>query len=183
MLQKFRINRKFINNNIAALWYKSIIRPILEYGASVHFDTRKSIINSLTSIENKCLKIIDCGSKAVTRLKFNIPNIENRLKYLIYNLFFKLSHNHVPCIDENLLQHRANPSTRLGASGGFLLVEGSIYLGCKLYNNLPLKIRGIQSLKDFKKELKLHLIYNKITMNYNWQFENLFLFPILVLNI
>ena len=159
VLQNFRINRKFISDNIAALWYKSIIRPILEYGASVHYDIRKSIKNNLVSIENRCLKVIDCGTKAVTRQKFNIPNIENRLKYLYLVSFFKLSHNHVPSIDDSLLPQRANPSTRLGTSGGFLLAEGTIYLGCKLFNDLPLTIRGIQSLKEFKKELKLFLMY------------------------
>ena len=160
VIQNLAINRKFISGDVAALWYKCIIRPILEYGASVHYDTRKSVIKNLLSIEYRCLKIIDKGPKTETRQRFNIPSIENRLKYLYLVSFFKLTHNYVPLIDDGLLPHRAASSTRLGMSGGFLLGKNSIYLGCRLYNNLPHQIRAIQSLKDFKKELKFHLIYN-----------------------
>jgi hypothetical protein len=163
IIKNFMINRHYINNKIAAAWYKSLIRPILEYGAPSIYTASQSLIKEVISIENRCLKIISTNSKSQTRIDYNIPLIENRLKYLYLLAFFKLTHDYVPSINNTLLPVKIDSATRLGVSGGYLLGVGlgaktTLSFGASLFNALPQHIRGIYLLKDFKNESKLHIL-------------------------
>jgi hypothetical protein len=163
VIKNFMTNRKYISSSIAAVWYKSLIRPILEYCAPVTFTTSESNKKEILTIENRCLKIISSGSKSITRANFYIPSVLDRLKYLYLVSFFKFTHGLVPIIDENLLPTKSSSYTRLGATGGFLLktsssVKTTLNFGVTLFNNLPRQIRGIGFLKEFKAELHRHLL-------------------------
>ena len=65
-------NRKYITDKIAAIWYKCLIRPIIEYCAAVLFSGNNYLTNEIERIENRCLKIISSESKSVTRYRFYI---------------------------------------------------------------------------------------------------------------
>lgn len=161
VIQNFNRNRKFITANISSIWYKQLIRPLLEYCAPAIFCSNKYIIKDILAIENRCIKIISSHSKTLTRYQHDIPLINYRLKYLFLVAFFKLTHKIVPIIDELLLPKRASSSvTRLGATGGFLLGAGTgqvMAQGVVQYNDLPQQIRSLSCLKLFKASLKAHL--------------------------
>jgi hypothetical protein len=163
IIKCFMQNRKNVTSNTAAIWYKSIIRPILEYCAPTTFTSSLTIQNKLLAIENRCLKIINLQEKCITRQEHGIPPLLNRLKYLHLLAFFKLTHGLVPSIDNAILPTRAEPTTRLGAAGGFLLGVSSgsrttLNFGVAVFNSLPPQIRSSQFLKEFKKELRNHLL-------------------------
>jgi hypothetical protein len=165
VIKNFMSNRRFLTENIAAIWYKTLIRPVLEYCAPIIYGGSKSLIKNITSIENKCLKIISSNSKSITRLNFNIPFIEDRLKYLYILAFFKLTHGYVPSIDDILIPAKVDSVTRLGATGGYLLGVSSgagttLTFGAALFNSLPQHIRGLSTLYDFKKDSKAQLLNN-----------------------
>ena len=159
LIQHFARSRKYITNYLAAIWYCSLIRPILEYGAPLLFTAHGYIKNELLKIENRCLKIISQQPKSVTSFKHSIPLLEHRLKYLHVIAFYKLTHSLVPTIDIELLPHRPlSVGTRLATSGGFLLGGGPVSLGTTYFNSLPPGVRALPNLKSFKKELKRHLL-------------------------
>ena len=90
VIQNFSRNRKYISDSLAATWYKSLIRPILEYGAPVLYISHKFITAELNKIENRCLKIINTFEiKSVMKFKHNIPSLERRLRYLFLLAFFQ----------------------------------------------------------------------------------------------
>jgi hypothetical protein len=158
VIQNFGRNRKYINDHIAATWYKQLIRPILEYGAPIIHCSNNYIKKEILAIENRCLKIINKGSKASTRLNHNIPLINYRIKYLFLVAFFKFSHQLVPTIDETLLPDKPTSlMTRLSTTGGFLLGKSSnriMHIGITQFNSLPPDVRASTVLKDFKLSLK-----------------------------
>ena len=123
IMSNFMKNRKYINENVATIWYKGLIRPILEYCASINYTASQKIINSFLAYENRCLKIINFKqTKINTRIKNNIPSLDSRMKYLYILTFFKLSEKVVPLIDPIILPTKIESTTRLGVSGGFLLL-------------------------------------------------------------
>ena len=115
------------------------------------------------SIENRCLKIISSVSKNTTRLKFNIPFLDDRLEYLYVLSFFKLTHGYVPVIDNLIIPVKVDSVTRLGNTGGYLLGVGSglkttLSYGASVFNSLPQHVRSLHLLKDFKRDSKAHLL-------------------------
>jgi hypothetical protein len=160
IMSNFNRNRKFLSPNLAALWYKGLIRPILEYGAPLLYCSNQSLHNEILKIENRCLKIINFDQhKNTTRSIHNIFPIPQRLKYLYLLSFYKLIRGLVPCIDNSLLPVGLSSDTRLADGGGFRLA-GSChkfslnYLGAKLFNELPSSIRTQSNLKSFKAHLR-----------------------------
>ena len=165
VIQNFHRNRKFITPYVASIWYTGLIRPMLEYGAPALYTARKYITSELARIENRCLKIISLESKSITRYKFNITEINIRLKYLYLLAFYKLSHSLVPPIDNLLLPKPSVGVTRLGASGGFLLGGGLDGIGVKCFNDLPSDIRAMPTIKKFKTSLKKYLFNTEIDID------------------
>lgn len=159
-------NRKYINCSIAATWYKSIIRPNLEYCASLLLSNHNYIKNDLLKIENRCLKIIDpLSHKIDTRYIFNIPSLTIRLQYLYLLSFFKINFKLVKSIDNELLPKRSLNFTRLSTDTGFLLGKDKAKFlinnfGAKLFNDLPPHVRNKNDLKSFKSSLRIYLIYS-----------------------
>ena len=39
LIQNFARNRQYLSDKLAAIWYKSLLRPILEYGAPLLFSS------------------------------------------------------------------------------------------------------------------------------------------------
>ena len=83
IISNFERNRKFLNENLAAVWYTGLIRPNLEYCAPLLFCTNEYIKMDILKIENRCLKIIYFNrSKAETRHIHKINPVTKRYHYL-----------------------------------------------------------------------------------------------------
>ena len=55
VIQDFHRNRKFITPYIASIWYTSLIRPILEYGAPSLYTARKFITSEFIKVYGKAI--------------------------------------------------------------------------------------------------------------------------------
>lgn len=158
--------RKYLNDQLAALWYKALIRPHLEYGAAVMFGTSTANIKELKKIESRCLKIInkDTG-KDLTRVKHDITDIEIRLKYFYILAFYKIFNKLVPIIDHNIIPQRPNVTcTRLNSFNGAIIgrncgTSSILNMGASIFNSLPAKVRSIKNFKSFKTALKSLLLH------------------------
>ena len=165
VLQNFMSNRKYITSSIASYWYKSLIRPILEYRGSIIFSSTKNVKNQLVVIENRCLKVINYEkSKEFTRAQYDLTQLEYRFKYFYLITFFKMIHSITPIIDESLIPDLITSNTRLGTSGGLVMGVGVgprtvKNFGVALYNALPPKMRAVGSLKIFRELLRRHLLH------------------------
>ena len=163
LLDCFARNRKYCSAQTAAKWYKSILRPNLEYCSSILFSSGHSNLKLISKIENRCLKIIDVfDTKDNTRLLYNIPSIELRFKYTYLIQFYKLYHKLVPIIDDTLIPTKSvSDRTRFGLTDGVLLgggAPGTIHnFGAKQFNDLPSRIRAINDLESFKINLRNYL--------------------------
>ena len=68
--------------------------------------------------------------------------------------------------DEILMPTRpVGGTTRLAASGGFLLGDGPVNIGSKVFNSLPPDIRALPSLASFKKALRKNILVCEIDDN------------------
>ena len=165
VIKNFMRCRKFLSGRLAALYYKCLIRPILEYCGPVLATSTKKISKGIEAIENRCIKIISPGAKTVTRSIYNIHPITKRLKYLYLLAFNKLTTRLVPCVDEGIIPNYSHTNTRLGASGGFILnkhatttTATTLGFGASLFNSLPQQIRCILIHNSFKNKLKRFFI-------------------------
>ena len=163
LLDCFARKRKYCSAHTAAMWYKSILRPNLEYCSSILFSSGNTNLKTITKIENRCLKIINISdTKDNTRLLHNIPSIALRFKYTYLIQFYKLYHGLVPVIDDALVPVKSvSDRTRFGVTDGVLLgsgAPGTIHnFGAKLFNELPSRIRAINDLESFKINLRNYL--------------------------
>ena len=164
IITSFQRNRKFLNSRLAALWYKGLIRPNLEYCAPILHCTGATIKHESERIENRCLKIINFNdSKIKTRDKHNIHHIYKRFEYLFLMSFYKLINGLVPVIDHGLLPEKLKSNTRLAGHDGLRQgrAEFGFSLNCyaaKLYNDLPPDIKLCSTIKNFKKALRCHVL-------------------------
>lgn len=164
IITNFERNRKYISPDLAALWYTGLIRPHLEYCAPLTFSTNLSNREVLLKIENRCIKIIDFWKpKSETRQQFDIPELTLRIKYLYLLSYYKLINNLVPIIDADLLPERLCSNTRLATGIGFRLALKSHRFsinnyGAHFYNNLPISIKTLSSLKVFKVALRRQIL-------------------------
>ena len=163
IISNFERNRKFLNENLAAVWYTGLIRPNLEYCAPLLFCTNEYIKKDILKIENRCLKIINFNrSKAETRHIHKIYPVTKRYHYLYMLSFFKLIENLAPIIDQSLMPERLKTDTRLGKSEGLRLSKDKFSFalanfGAKLFNDLPPTIKQCHDLKYFKLAIKSHI--------------------------
>ena len=165
VIKNFMRCRKYLSSRIAAMYYKCLIRPILEYCGPILTTASKFILKGISAIENRCLKIISPINKTTTRLIYNIPLITVRFKYLYLLAFNKLTSKLVPSIDEEIIPNYSHTNTRLGVSGGFILgreairaANTTLNFGASLYNDLPQQIRSLTFHRSFKSKLKFYLL-------------------------
>ena len=160
IITSFERNRKFLSSSLAALWYKGLIRPNLEYCAPLLFCSNDYIKKEILKIENRCLKIIDFNQhKTETRKSFNIYTILLRHKYLYMLTYYKLINELVPIIDKKLMPEKLKSVTRLAVSDGLRISNHNVKFSLNGYNDdLPRDIKLSQNLKSFKSAIKNHIL-------------------------
>ena len=135
----------FLNESLAAVWYKGLIGPSLKYCAPLLYYSNEYIKKDILKIENRCLKIL-YRPKVETRPRHNIQFITKRYHYFYILTYFKQINKLVPIIYASLLTLKLKSGTRLGKSEGLMLSKEKY----RLYNDLPPNIKLCHDLKSFK---------------------------------
>ena len=172
LVWKFSQIRQNIDQSTAKLYYTSLLRPQLEYAATVIFNLSSTNSKTLETIQNRCLRIITQSplrtSAANLRDQLKIPTLQNRRKYLYLCEVFKMRNNINPAITPCLnVSHTTRynmrsktsskiPIPRMNKSVGQRSLD---YLGAITYNTLPDYIKTITHYNTFKKQLRAHLLY------------------------
>ena len=141
--------------------YNALIRPHLQYCATVWQSTFKSHLKTLDSIHKNALKIIKhtedyLSLKSLFELSclvFAFRFLSGLLPPPFRNLFRLVSEQHLPITRLSAQIHtRHTPTVRSDFSPDIVCA--------KAYNTLPLELRGRSSLGSFKKRIKNYLVLN-----------------------
>ena len=157
--------------------YYAIVFPHLMYGILLWGCSSKNNLHKLQMLQNKCLRIIE-GWQIKQKLeplfiKFKIFNIDQLLNFEIAKFMFLYQRNKLPQLFNNYFSYIkviTSRQTRKADKDDLYLplhktkrAQKSIkYVGVKIWNDIPLKIRTLPFNK-FKQKYKLHLFQKSAT--------------------
>ena len=157
--------------------YYAIVFPHLMYGILLWGCSSKNNLHKLQMLQNKCLRIIE-GWQIKQKLeplfiKFEIFNIDQLLNFEIAKFMFLYQRNKLPQLFNNYFSYIkiiTSRQTRKADKDDLYLplyktkrAQKSIkYIGVKIWNNIPLKIRTLPFNK-FKQKYKLYLFQKSAT--------------------
>ena len=160
--------------------YKSLIRPIIEYGNSVWAPYKCSVIDDIESIQRYFTKrIIGCSHLSYTeRLKkLNLPSLSYRRLRGDMIEVFKIAHNfYDPQTTDKLLKFHSDPKTR---SNGYKIMKVTTNTTkfhhfftnriTNTWNSLPTYVVSAETMNAFKNSLDKHFskIMYDVRMSYN----------------
>ena len=160
--------RKKIPKDILLQLFKTIVRPVLEYGDVVWTGLTKGDQNSLESVQYRAARMISghhglpYPSHQTVYSQLRLPSLTFRRKFHTLTTLFKLLNGHCPPHLQSLL-----PSTRLSATESrYPLRNGRnlstqipksvrtqkafFHTATQLWNSLPVETRTATSLRLFK---------------------------------
>ena len=161
--------RNIVPPKVAEQIYYAFVYSRLIYGIEIYGMAKSSSIKPLQTMQNRVLKILTFKNKRYST--FSLYNDLDLLKinqlhtYSVAVLIYKYSKNMLPTLYENIFKpknsncniNRRNMlfnTTHVSRCHGKSLMNNYC---CKIWNKLPISIRQSQSVRVFKKQVKLHL--------------------------
>ena len=181
--------RKLRNNNLLLQVYKSYVQPRLDYGITLYGCSTQKNIDLIQRVQNHAARLItgnfdyiNCrGIELVKSL--NLYTIRDRRDYFLTILMFKSIHGIAPTYlsDRVVMNFDVNGyDTRTSDMELYLPTlreeayrNSFMYMGGKLWNDLPEFVQNSANIESFKRNYKM----SKLLMN-SWliqQFLRLFL--------
>ena len=168
--------RKHLPYNTAIQLYYAFLYSRISYGIEVYGKAKSSILKPLQIIQNRVLKILTFKpSKYSTNIlhrDLNLLKISDIYTLRTGTLIYKYTQNSLPPIFNNILnpsppvvlniQTRNNKffsTTKQNNKYGHLMLNNCC---CKLWQNIPLYIKGSKSLNLFKNNIRLFLLESYI---------------------
>lgn len=117
VLGYLRRNLSSAPSTLKLLLYKSLVRPKLEYAASVWDPCSSSLINAIELVQNNAARFIHCNyhrTASVTLMKesLSLPSLAHRRSLARLSLYHKIYH-HIPELRSELLPPPPYVSSRL----------------------------------------------------------------------
>ena len=142
--------------------YTSLVYPHVTYGIDVYGNSCRVAVGRIKRLLGRCIKLIGdgtCDTGSYRRL--GLFDYESMLKYFCLLKFFRYNHeglsNHFSNkIASSNISHDLNTrfSTNRNLTNPFVrsskLYRSFFYVALHLWNSLPLNVRVITNLKDFK---------------------------------
>ena len=169
-LRKISKVRKYLTVDATRSLVNAYVVSRMDYGNSLLVELPAYLIKKIQRVQNYAARIInrttweDSISKQLKELHW-LP-IKERIQYKVILFVFKALNNLAPTYLKRLLIHR-NPVRTLRSSQQRLLYikrfrtrygkRAFSYIGPKLWNQLPLEMRTVDSLPNFKTLLKTYL--------------------------
>ena len=173
-LYRIKNIRKYLTLEACTVLVLGLVVVHLDYANSLFVGLPKKDIQRLQRVQNFAAKVIlrrrkrDSATRCLKELHW-LP-VHLRIEYKICVTVFKCIHNQAPKYLQDMIQTRATTSIRItrSTSDQTLLVvpatrkktqadRGFRVAGPKLWNQLPVCIRNIDGLPDFKQKLKTFL--------------------------
>ena len=153
LLSSLRTN---LDSKTASLVYKTMITPLILFNSIIKLNFTQTQLNKLTSLDNRAKFITkDCNIPSTINLvKRNACNIVHKSIYGLaywnfHNYFEKLNHGKNTRNNKSLLRL---PKIKLEVGR-----SSFSYMGARLFNDLPLNIRKLDTHQQFKREIREYL--------------------------
>ena len=142
--------------------YKTYVRPLLEYSASIWDPWQKKYINQIEMVQHRAVRYIFNDyqhTSSITSMlnKLSFPTLEKRRKISSLTMFHKIYHRKVrinfPTYIKPTLRHRFSiPYSRINAHKSSFFPRTA-----RLWNDLPPDLSSCQDLEAFRAGLAHHL--------------------------
>ncbi len=169
--------RKYIDQDTAFTLYRSLLLPVLDYCSIVYMTASKNSLQKVQKIQNSACRIILFADRR-THVKemheeLKLLYMDERAMYNFCVILFKCLNNMAPEYLKDLLTSRAdahNINTRAANEGELHVPRARTRAGeCAFYvrgpstwNTLPLNLRIIANLNEFKREIIDYLLSLRI---------------------
>ena len=162
--------RKKLSITTAIKIYNAIVKPHFQYCSTILFLTSQGDIARLQKLQNKAMRIIlKCAR--LTHIKdmlerLNWLNITQLIKLNVLLFVFKMKNDMLPSYLCNNLKYisdsqpynlRSAQNFRLQYKATSRAQNTMMFKGLQLYNNLPSKIKSLNTLQNFKREVIKYL--------------------------
>ena len=161
-LQKLR---RQLTENLSRRIYKQTILPILDYCSFVHNSSNKNMQQKLDSLQNRALRVIVLEHNTrlnmdPIRLRLGFQNLHERRDYQLVMSINKCRKrfnldNHIPIHARTRAGYKLN--INLGRHNTTTYERSPLYLGTKIWNDLPYVLQRIDHKEEFKTRLKMYL--------------------------
>jgi hypothetical protein len=164
--------RRFIDRNTCSHAVRSLVLSRLDYGNSLLGGISVANTQRLQRLQNRAARLIYCVNKRTSappllRELHWLP-VQQRIHFKILLHVYNCVNNTAPSYLKNLIHFYKSGRSNLRSSNDVLRLDVPIpkrnvgesafsFIGPKLWNDLPLKIRQAKNVKLFKKQLKTHL--------------------------
>ncbi len=168
--------RKFLDENDTNTAAHAFVTSIMDYGNSLLYGISDYLIDKLQVLQNSAVRAVKKKRKfdhiSEARMSINWLPVEARIKFKYLLLTWKCLNNRAPSYLQDLLVTKSGyrsqyknvfmvPKSNHVTHGDIAFAKAAPIL----WNSLPLRIRNIGSMEQFKKHLKTHLFktYNDKT--------------------
>ena len=164
--------RRFIDRNTCAHAVRSLVLSRLDYGNSLLGGISVANTQRLQRLQNRAARLIYCVNKRTSappllRELHWLP-VQQRIHFKILLHVYNCVQNNAPSYLQDLIHIFKSGRNDLRSSNDILRLDVPIpkrivgesafsFIGPKLWNGLPKKIRQAKNVKLFKKQLKTHL--------------------------
>jgi len=153
--------------------YFAYALPYLQYGIELFGLSSKKNTNILQRSQNKLIKLLSSKGKydSATEIhnKLQIFTVEQLTIYFVCNFVFKSTNGMLPNVFENYFVFLRDTNHRSHRFINNLIIpfyrtelgcKSVKYSGAKMWNDLPMEIREINTLPCFKKHVKKYILTN-----------------------
>jgi hypothetical protein len=147
--------------------YTSFIRPKIEYANIIYGNATKSQLKRLTNLEFEILRLIAGATKnfSIRKVNAELPwiNLEERRRIHTLSFFYKIHNNMLSSsLVETLNKYKRLNFYNIRSRNEYTIpivhhnkyANSLLLKGMKLWNNLDMSTRDLQSLSDFKSKIK-----------------------------
>ena len=168
--------RHYAPQDTLMLLYHSIFAPFLTYGVSVWGLTYPSMLDSISALQKKTLRIVTFSDKIAPSSPIfdclQVIKFSDIIIFHIVSFVFECVHNLAPTYFRNYftsIQSIHDIGTRQSLKGDLFALRCNTtqyglrsihYTGVRLWNSLPCEIRDSPSLPVFRKKIKTHILEN-----------------------
>ena len=165
-------SRHLIDKEMTKSLMQALVLSKLDYCNSLFKGTSEYNLDKLQRIQNMACWVINNLKKYDNITKhlqdLHWLRVQERINYKILVMVFKCKHKLAPTYLQDLITFEYNKPLRSTTNNDIPVIKCNTALvhkssfklvGPRLWNKLPKKTKAIDTLSDFKKNLKTHLFY------------------------
>jgi hypothetical protein len=159
-IRKFYFLRNVCDQNLLRILYFALINSKLQYGIHCWGGTFKNFITKIRTVQNHYIRIILYKNRRESSFQLfkqlNILPLQNLYIFKVLQIFFIRSGNN----ETNLIRHNHDTRSRSAnlirkpKISKSLMTRSFIFLGAKIFNDMPTDLKLSRSMSKYKNKVK-----------------------------